>query len=98
MRNVKVAVYGNKVPGQFDDRTAIMSLVGQFEVPNVGSSLATLEYVAGQINNRTSAKFVEPVRHELGRDLRAGDVINLDHQDYMVTQTIGGLRFEEYTG
>ncbi|ASZ74650.1 hypothetical protein KHO57_gp075 [Mycobacterium phage Phabba] len=98
MRNISVAVYGNKVQGQFDDRTAIMSLVGQFEVPNVGSSLAALEFVAGQINNRTSAKFVEPTRHALGRDLRAGDVITLDSQDYMITQTVGGLRFEEYTG
>lgn len=98
MRNVKVAVYGNDVQGPFDDRTARMSLVGQFEVVNVGSSMLTLEFIAGQINNRTSAKFVEPVRHALGRALRAGDVINLDHQDYLVDQTVGGFRFSEYVG
>jgi len=98
MRNVKVAVYGNAVEGPFSDATARMTLVGQFEVPNVGSSMLTLEYIAGQYYNRTSAKFVAPLREALGRNLRAGDVINLDHQDYMIVQSARGLRFEEYKG
>ncbi|ACH62077.1 hypothetical protein MYRNA_69 [Mycobacterium phage Myrna] len=99
MKMHKVAVYGNRVAGPFDDRTADMFLVDQFEIPNVGSTIAALEYVVGQINNRSSAKFVAPAFEQLGRNIRAGDVINLDHQDYVVVATLQGQpRFEEYKG
>lgn len=85
MSNVNVTVYANEVEGPFSDDTARLRVVGDFMLPNVGSSVLTLEYVIGQVNNETSAKFVGPVREAIatlrgddGADLRVGDVIRLD--------------------
>lgn len=84
MKDVAVCIYANEVEGPFSDNTARLTVVGQFRVPNVGSTDFTLEYVIGQIKNRTTAKFVAPVREELAKmgreseELRSGDMIQLN--------------------
>lgn len=84
MHNIDVAVYANEVEGAFSDDTAALQLVAQFQLPNVGSSVMTLEYVLGQYNNNTRARFVEPLRKVLGRDLRLGDVIMVGYDYFSV--------------
>ncbi|QZE10415.1 hypothetical protein SEA_SCOOBYDOOBYDOO_64 [Mycobacterium phage ScoobyDoobyDoo] len=93
MNLINVAVYGNRTLGPYNERTADLLLVGQFQLPDLGSSMLALEYVVGQINNRSRAKFVAPIVEQLGRNIRTGDAISLDGKDYLVT---GPNQFEEY--
>lgn len=91
MSDTAVCVYANAVPGPFTDRTAQLTIAGQFSLPNVGSTVLTMEYVRGQINNETTAAFVAPTRTVLaavhGGDgsLREGDMVQIDHTQFMVT-------------
>jgi hypothetical protein len=101
MRDMPVCVYANLVPGPFSDRTAILRVVGQFDLPNVGSTALTMEYVLGQLNNRTSARFVLPtldaiaaVRGAGAAELREGDIVQVGSAQFVVTA--GG--FEEWSG
>lgn len=92
MSDIPVCVYANTAPGPFSDRTARLTVVGQFELPNVGSTVLTMEYVLGQINNRTSAQFVAPTRDAIAAvrgadaaDLREGDIIQVGRAQFVVT-------------
>ena len=100
MSDTAVCVYANAVPGPFSDRTARLTVAGQFSLPNVGSTVLTMEYVLGQINNDTSAGFVAPTRaalataHSGDGQLREGDMVQINHTQFMVT----GDYFAEWSG
>lgn len=90
MSDTRVCVYANEVAGPFTDRTARLTIVGQFALPNVGSTVLTMEYVLGQINNATSAAFVAPARAAIAAlrgagGLREGDMVQVDSTQFAVT-------------
>ncbi|WP_051558483.1 hypothetical protein [Mycolicibacterium austroafricanum] len=100
MSDTRVCIYANEVAGPFTDRTARLTIVGQFSLPNVGSTALTMEYVLGQINNETSAGFVAPTRVALAEvhggdgQLREGDMVQINHTQFMVTAD----NFAEWSG
>lgn len=101
MSDTNVCVYANAVAGPFSDRTAQLTVVGQFTLPNVGSTVLTMEYVLGQINNETSAGFVGPTRQAIvalrGGDeagLREGDIVQVNNTQFAVTADF----FKEWSG
>lgn len=90
MSDTQVCVYANEVTGPFSDRTARLTVVGQFALPNVGSTVLTMEYVLGQINNGTSAAFVAPARAAIDAlrgagGLREGDMVQVNSTQFAVT-------------
>lgn len=101
MSDTNVCVYANTVAGPFSDRTAHLTVAGQFSLPNVGSTVLTMEYVLGQINNETAARFVGPTRQAIaavrGGDaagLREGDIVQINNTQFVVTADY----FKEWSG
>lgn len=99
MSDTRVCIYANEVAGPFTDRTARLTIVGQFSLPNVGSTVLTMEYLLGQINNETSAAFVGPTRKAIAAlrgagGLREGDMVQVNSTQFKVTAD----NFAEWSG